>query len=235
MAKYTNLDLIFTDRTDAGNQLAEKLILCKLEDPIVIGLPRGGVSVAKPIARKLNAKFDIIVSKKIGAPNNPELALGAVTSHSDYVIAPYYVEAIHELPLPGQNKWDYLQTQIIQLINDCKEKEKKYLSCRGGFSAKGGPAFSGETRPYNGQNIILVDDGTATGMTAMAAIKSIKKQNPKSLILAIPVISFQAYDEINPLVNKIETLKIPRDFVAVGVHYEDFTAVTDEEIIGMLG
>lgn len=225
MAKYTNLDLIFKDRTDAGNQLADKLISYNLQNPIVIGLPRGGVAVAKPIADSLSAKLDIIVSKKIGAPNNPELAIGAVTSHGDYVIAPYYVEAIHELPLPGQNKWDYLQKEIVRLVKDCQEREKKYLSCR---DVPVG-------RLYENQNIILVDDGTATGMTAMAAVKSIKKQNPKSLILAIPVISTQAYDEIKPLVNKIETLKIPRDFVAVGLHYIDFEPVTDDEIKEMLG
>ena len=219
MAKYLNTDLIFKDRADAGIQLAEKLILLKLQNPIVIALPRGGVAVAKPIADKLSAKLDIMVSKKIGAPNNPELALGAVTSRGDYVVAPY---SEYEL---GQNKWDYLQAQIVDLVKECQEREKKYLSHRGGF----------QTRLYEGQNIVLVDDGTATGMTALAAIKSIKKQNPKSLILAIPVISTQAYDEIKPQVDRIETLKIPRDFGAVGLHYIDFEAVTDDEIKEMIG
>ena len=217
MAKYTNVDLIFKDRADAGYQLAEKLLDYKLTNPIVVALPRGGVSVAKPIAEKLNAKLDIIVSKKIGAPLNPELAIGAVTSYGDYVISPY---SDYEL---GEGKWDYLQNQIVYLVNACKEREKKYL----GRDAPPG-------RLYNGQNIILVDDGTATGMTALAAIKSIRKQKPAFLILAIPVISYQAFDEIKDQVNKIETLKIPREFIAVGVHYENFEAVLDEEIRAML-
>ena len=214
MAKYLNVETIFKNRTHAGELLAEKLLSYELKDPIVIALPRGGVEIAKPIAKKLHAKLDIIVSKKIGAPNNPEFALGAVTSHGDYVIAPY---SDFEL---GDKKWDYIQKQIVYLINDCREKEKKYFCCRGAPLG----------RLYTGQNVILVDDGTATGMTALAAIKSIKKQNPAFLILAIPVISTQAYDEIEPLVNKIETLKIPRDFVSVGLHYEDFQAVSDDEI-----
>ena len=222
MAKYTNTDLIFRNRTDAGKQLAEKLVLYKLENPIIIGLPRGGVTVSKPIADRLGAKLDIMVSKKIGAPSNPELAIGAVTSHGDYVIASY---SNYEL---GDNKWDYLQNQIVYLVNECQEREKKYKEgCKSGL----------ETCPsgYKEQNIILVDDGTATGMTAMAAIKSIKKQNPKFIVLAIPVISSQAYDELKKQVNQIETLKIPMEFVAVGVHYLDFEAVTDEEIKKMLG
>lgn len=218
MAKYINVDLIFKDRTDAGIQLSEKLLQLNLQNPIIVALPRGGVAVAKPIADKLNAKLDIMVSKKIGSPYNSELAIGAVTSHGDYVIASY---ADYEL---GENKFDYLQTHIVDLVNECKEREKKYLSCRGGF----------ETRLYEGQNIIIVDDGTATGMTAMAAIKSIKKQDPLSIVLAIPVISYQAYDEIAKQV-KIETLKIPYDFSAVGIHYIDFNPVTDDEIKEMLG
>lgn len=218
MTKCLNTDLIFKNRTQAGEMLASKLLDYKLEDPVVIGLPRGGVSVAKPIAEKLNAKLDIIVSKKIGAPNNPELALGAVTSFGDYVVSSY---SNYEL---GDKKWDYMQKQIVYLINDCREKEKKYL----------GDKNIRQEHFYENKNIILVDDGTATGMTALAAIKSIKKQNPKSIIHAIPVISSQAYDELAGQVNKIETLKIPREFVAVGAHYIDFDAVSDDEIKAIL-
>lgn len=225
MAKYTNVDLIFKDRSDAGYQLAEKLLLYKLASPIVVGLPRGGIAVAKPIAVKLNTQLDIMVSKKIGAPSNPELAIGAVTSCGDYVISSYASELTDEVYLPGEKKWDYLQERIVYLINDCKERERKYLSHKSLPLAS--PSFTG-------QNVILVDDGIATGMTAMAAIKSIKKQNPKLLILAVPVISSQAYDEIKKQVSEIETLKIPKDFIAVGVHYLDFEAVTDDEIKGML-
>lgn len=209
MARYTNIDLIFKNRIDAGEQLAEKLYALKLHNPIVIALPRGGVAVAKPIADKLNAKLDVMVSKKIGAPGNPEFAVGAVTSHGDYVIAPYV-----DLEL-GDNKWEYLQKQIVYLVNDSREREKKYC---------------GEHPSYENQNIILVDDGIATGMTAQAAIKTIKKQNPRYFVLATPVISTQAYDELSPQVHRIETLKIPREFTAVGVHYEDFEAVSDDEI-----
>lgn len=223
MAKYLNTDLVFKNRTHAGELLAEKLLTYKLENSIVIGLPRGGVPVAKPIADKLNAKLDIMVSKKIGAPGNPELAIGAVTSCGDYVISSYTQEIFPEASLSPENKTDYLQKEIVYLINDCKEKERKYL----GIDVSQG-------RLCNGQNVILVDDGIATGMTALAAIKSIKKQNPAFLILAIPVISSQAYDEIKKMVNKIETLKIPKDFVAVGIHYLDFEPVTDDEIKSML-
>ena len=215
MVKYLNIDLIFKDRTSAGEELAEKLVSYKLKDPIVIALPRGGVAVAKPISDKLNAKLDIMVSKKIGAPGNPELAIGAVTSRGDYVFAPYVNETLCRISDKDEDRRSYLQKQIVYLINNCCDREKKY---------------NVQTTSYKEQNVILVDDGTATGMTALAAIKSIKKQNPAFLVLAIPVISSQAYDEIEKQIDKIETLKIPRDFVAVGVHYESFDAVSDDEI-----
>ena len=225
MAKYINTEIIFKNRLEAGKRLAEKLVSYKLQNPIVIALPRGGVAVAKPISDFLSAKLDIMVSKKIGAPNNPELAIGAVTSHGDYVIASYVNDSSDETPQERERKWDYIQKQVVYLIEDCKEREKKYKQGnRNGFL----------NLMYKNQNIILVDDGTATGMTALAAIKSVKKQNPAFLILAIPVISSDAYDEIQSQVNKIETLKIPRDFIAVGVHYKDFDPVTDDEIKAML-
>lgn len=223
MAKYLNIDLIFRNRIEAGIILAEKLGPLKLTNPIIIALPRGGVQVAKPISEKLNAKLEIMVSKKIGAPNNPELAIGAVTSCGDYVISPYVQEVFNDTPFNGEKKWDYIQKQVVYLINECKDREKNYYK-----------DVENERVSYKGKNIILVDDGTATGMTAQAAIKSLKKQEPSYIVLAIPVISSQAYDEILILVDKIITLKIPRDFIAVGLHYEDFSTVTDDEIKAML-
>jgi len=221
VVKYINVDLIFKNREEAGKQLAEKLLPYNFDNPIVIALPRGGVSVAKPIADKLDAKLSIIVSKKIGAPGNPELAIGAVTSHGDYVISSYSDELFDSRLFDTKKKWEYLQSQIVYLVNESHEREKKY----------GLDSFD---QPYKGKNIILVDDGTATGMTAQAAIKSIKKKEPASIVLAIPVISFQAYDEIKDQIEKIEALKIPRDFVAVGIHYNNFKPVTDEDILTML-
>jgi len=220
MAKYLNTEFIFRDRKEAGEQLAANLISYGLENPIVISLPRGGVPVAKPIAEKLNSTLDIMVSKKIGAPGNPELAMGAVTSHGDYVISSYSASEL------GEKKWDYIQKQIVYLVNECKEREKIYKQDAG--------VETSFNYPFQNKKVILVDDGTATGMTALAAIKSVKKQSPSYLILAIPVISCQAYDEIEKQVDRIETLKIPKDFIAVGVHYHNFDAVTDDEIKAML-
>lgn len=224
MVKYSNIDLIFKNRIEAGKQLALKLSDLKLVNPVVVSLPRGGVSVAKPIADALHSEHEVMVSKKIGAPNNPELAIGAVTSLGDYVVSPVSQEIFYETTSQRESKWDYLQKQIVYLINDCREREKKY---REGIKRNIEPS-------YKDKDVIIVDDGTATGMTAMAAIKSIKKQEPKSITLAIPVISSQAFEEISALGVKIITLKIPRDFVAVGVHYEDFSAVTDDQIKRLL-
>lgn len=226
MAKYLNTDLIFKNRTEAGKQLAAKLLNLKLDNSVVIALPRGGVAVARPIADVLNVKLDIIVSKKIGAPNNPELAIGAVTSLGDYVISSFSQDIFSETLSKKETKWDYLQKQIVYLINDSREREKKYKQ-----DSKRNILFTGS---YKDMNVILVDDGTATGMTALAALKSIKKQEPKSITLAIPVISSQAYDEILSFSVNVVTLKVPRDFIAVGVHYEDFSPVTDEEIKTLL-
>ena len=225
MPKYINSDLIFENRTEAGKKLAEKLILHRFQNPVVVALPRGGVLVAKPISDLFHARLDIMVSKKIGAPNNPELAIGAVTSHGDYVIAPYFLDLPNEINFQNEKKWDYIQGQIVYLIKDCQEKEKLY---------RGGCRDAPVGRLYTGHDVIIVDDGIATGMTAMAAIKSVKKQNPENIILATPVISHEAHEELRKQVNKIEFLKIPQDFIAVGVHYLSFEQISDEEIQAML-
>lgn len=229
MLKHINSDLIFENRTEAGKKLAEKLLeSCRdkalLQNPVVVALPRGGVPVAKPISDLLHAKLNIMVSKKIGAPFNPELAIGAVTSQGDYVIAPYFLDMLNETNSRDEKKWAYIQEQIVHLIKDCQEKEKKYCGSR--------DALTG--RLYCDHDVIIVDDGIATGMTIMAGIKSIKKQNPRNIILAAPVISHEAFEELKEQVNKIEFLKIPRDFIAVGVHYLSFEQVSDEEIKAML-
>lgn len=212
MINTINRELIFEDRMEAGKMLAQKLISYKSKNPIVIALPRGGVPVAAPIAEYLNAKLDILVSKKIGAPYNPEFAIGAVTSFGDYIIADYATHVLED----EENA--YFKEHIKNLIEECKEKEKRYRpqQC---------VQYS-----YENQCIILVDDGVATGMTTLAAIKSIKKQKPAMLVLAVPVISIEAYNEISKQVDKIETLKIPEYFMAVGNHYANFEAVTDEKV-----
>lgn len=219
ISKSKNVDLIFQNRTDAGESLAKILKNDYIKNSIVVALPRGGIPVAIPIIRLLKATLDLLVSKKIGAPENPELAIAAVTSEGDYVISPFIVNELDD------DLEKYIQKNITDLIESGKKREIDY---RKNFKS----ILS--SHDYTGRNIILVDDGVAMGMTALAAIKTIKKHSPASIIFASPVISQEAYIEISKIVNKVVALKIPKDFQSVGAHYRDFSPVTEQEIAVIL-
>lgn len=219
MITSLNENLIFYDRQDAGIKLANKIADLQFKDVIVVALPRGGVPVAKPIADKLKAQIDIMVAKKIGAPGNPEFAIGAVTSHGDYIISSYFEEEVND-------NLDYIKEKAQELISECKLREKQYKENLN--------ISISLNHPFSSKTILLVDDGTATGMTALAAIKSIKRQKPKKLIMAIPVISKEAYEEISSQIDQLIPLKIPDSFIAVGAHYTNFTPVTDNDIKNLL-
>lgn len=208
--------MIFRNRREAGQLLAQRLIQYRDEHPIVLGMPRGGVEVAYEVARQLGAPLDIIVARKLGAPRQLELAIGAVVDgdHPTAVLNQDMIEAL------GVSR-GYLDAIVTQELAEIGRRERAY---RGGE-----PALTIE-----GATVILVDDGIATGATVKAAIRGLRRKGIGRLILAAPVASRESAQELRPEVDDIVCLSIPEDFMAVGAHYEDFGQTEDETVIELL-
>ena len=204
-----NSYVIFKDRVDAAKRLAKKLEWIKKEDPILLAIPRGGVVTGDVIASELGAKLDIVVSRKIGAPHNPELAIGAVTHDGSYFPN---VDITMMLNVPQK----YIDSEISVQI---KEIERRLMKFRG-------------TKEYHleGRTVVLVDDGIATGATMFVAIQWVKKQKPKQIIVAIPVGPKDTIEKINEVVDKVVVLQSPLYFNAVGEFYREFDQVEDYQV-----
>ncbi len=207
--------MIFKNRKDAGEKLIPKLIQYKNKPGIVIlALPRGGVVTAAEIVRKLNLPLDLVVPRKIGAPGNPEFAIGAIAEDGvgifdNEIIAAYNI---------GQ---EYIKNEV--------EKEKKEAERRL-------KVYRGKRLPLNleDKTVILVDDGVATGATMRAAIKSVKQKAPKEIIVATPTIARDTLKIIQEEVDEVIYLKAPLFFGAVGAFYEDFAQTEDKEVIDII-
>lgn len=205
--------MVFSDRVEAGKLLAKALEKYRTEDAIIFGLPRGGAVVAAEVAKTLHKPLDLIIVRKIGHPDNPEYALCA-TSINGHLVC-------DEAELAQVNpKW--FQEELERQKTRAKEQYELYLAGRESISAKGKIA-------------IIVDDGIATGLTIKAAIKEIKQQNPKQVIVAVPVLPKDIASELKSQVNGLVALEIPEEFAgSVGAYYEHFPQVSDKEVIHIL-
>jgi putative phosphoribosyl transferase len=206
---------MFKNRKDAGQKLANALLkLAKQKDAIVIGLPRGGVVTAYEVAKTLQLPLDIVCPRKVGAPFNHELALGAVTETG----AGYFnKDLINQLDISHE----YLEKEI--------EKEKKVSEIRGATYRKGKPPLN-----LKDKVVILVDDGLATGATMKAAIQLVKSLKAKKVIVAIPVSPIETLEEVKELADEVFCLTAPSHFQAVGQFYDDFSQTEDDEVIELL-
>jgi predicted phosphoribosyltransferase len=204
---------IFLDRRDAGRRLAEQLLPFRNADPVVIALPRGGAPVGDEIARALEAPLDVLVARKLGAPGNPELAIGA--------IAPGVVHLEPETIRALAVSEDYIRKAVAVEQEELRRREMRFR--------EGRPAL-----PVSGRTVILVDDGLATGATAVAAIESLRRQAPRAIVLAMPVGAPQALQQLRKLVDEVVCLESPLFFRAVGQAYVDFRQTTDQEVHDIL-
>jgi putative phosphoribosyl transferase len=206
---------MFQDREEAGKLLAAKLQSFKgVKNLIILAIPRGGVVVGRELAQALNCPLDVLVTKKIGAPGNPELAIGAVGPDGTVVLN-------QDLALRTRVDKKYLKSQISNLKSEVARRIKD---------------FRGDKPPLKLKNktVILADDGIATGATIEASIKWIRSQKPKKVILAMPVAAPDSIVKLTSLVNEVICLDQPYFFAAVGQFYQSFPQVSNEEVIALL-
>ncbi len=208
--------MMFADRAEAGRLLAERLAALQLVDPLVLALPRGGVPVAAEIARALQAPLDVALVRKIGAPGQPELAVGAIADGDEPEIV-LNDRLVHELGL-GE---DYITAQATRELGAIEQRRREYAGLR--------PAVGPE-----GRAAIIVDDGVATGMTMQAALRHLQRHKPARLIAAVPVASREAIAMLKREADEVVCLATPRRFGSVGAFYRDFGQVSDEEVAQLL-
>lgn len=203
----------FRDRTDAGIRLANALAKDQGEDLIIYALPRGGVPLGVEIAKRLNAPLDLLITKKIGHPRNPEYAIGAITEDGDPVCNQEEVEWV-------DRQW--LEEETARMRLEIKRRREKYF----------GDIVQ---HPIEGKTVIIVDDGIATGYTMFASINEIKKRKPGKIVVAIPVTPEDIANKLRAIVDDLVSVQIDPFYLgAVGAYYDDFSQVEDEEVIALL-
>lgn len=201
--------MLFKNRTEAGQKLAELLSDYASEDVIVYALPRGGVILGAEIARALNAPLDLIITRKIGHPSNPEYAVCALAEDG----APICNQS--ELERLGH---PWLEEEKHKAREEIQRRREEYV---------GNPT----QKDIKGKTAIIVDDGIATGLTMIASIEEMKLHEPKEIVVAIPIVPYLTSLKMEGMVDKVVYVEATRDFLgAVGAYYEDFTQVDDEEV-----
>lgn len=208
----------FHDRRHAGRELAERLRIEQerglLPHPVVLALPRGGVDVAREVARALDAPLDVLVVRKIGAPFQEELGVGAIAGDDEPL---FDDDALHRLGLTRRELAPVVEAEREEL----RRRQRRYRQGRPD------PELAGRT-------VIVVDDGLATGVTARAALRTVRRQGPERLVLAVPVCSPEAAEQLRGEADAVFCLRRPASFMAVGLCYEEFDQLTDEDVLRAL-
>lgn len=214
---------IFKDRFHAGKLLSEKLRYLisekyledyKNDNIVVLAIPRGGVEVGYIIAREFDLPLRVIIPRKIGAPFNEEFAIGAVTEDGEVLLN---TEALLVYNIPKE----YILRKVEEELKEIKKRKDLYQGFKEDISLKD-------------KVVILVDDGIATGLTVKAALNFIKKQNPKAIVLAVPVLPADRVEDLKKLVDDLIYVEAPIDFWAVGQFYENFPQTDHETVVRLL-
>ena len=207
---------MFEDRHDAGVRLAAALKAYRRTDCVVLALPRGGVPVAAEVARALEAPMDLLLVRKIGAPAQPELAIGSVIDGSDPIVI--RDGEMIRLTYTSERQFDKICARELEEI----ERRRKF--------------YLGKRKPENlgGRVVIVIDDGLATGNTMRAALEAVRQRTPKKIIMAVPVAPSDSLKNFRELADEIVCLETPHWFGSVGYHYNDFRQIEDDEVIGLL-
>ena len=206
----------FRNRVDAGRQLAAALMTFKGCDGVVLALPRGGVPVAAEVARALNVPLELLLVRKIGAPCQPELAIGSVMDGE----APIIVRDVERMRLTGTSPRQFDETCVRELA-EIERRRKLYIG-------------SLPQAPVTGKVAIVVDDGLATGNTMRAALQAVRLRKPAMLVMAVPVAPAGTLEAFRDDADHIACLATPVPFGAVGNFYDDFSPTLDEEVIALI-
>ena len=208
--------MLFEDRNDAGRRLAKALAEYKDKGCIVLALPRGGVPIAAIVADALAASLDLLLVRKVGAPQSPELAIGAIVDGANPVV----VRNPRILRITGTPDATFDKIAARELVE---------IERRRGLYLQGRPPADLE-----GKTVIVIDDGIATGATMQVALKSLRQRGAKELVLAVPVASRSALQMLHADADRIVCLESPEPFAAVGSFYRDFSQLEDEDVIRLL-
>ncbi len=205
----------FRDRTDAGRRLGALLSgYDRAPDTVVLGLPRGGVPVAAAVASFLGLPLDVLIVRKLGVPGYPEVAFGAIASGGIEVLNANVIASAH------------IEEVAIERVRleQAKELDRREQ------------AYRGDRPPLAvvGMTVILVDDGTATGATMRAAVEALRVAEPETIVVAVGVAPPDVMRELTKLADKVVAVLTPRDFMAVGAWFEDFSQTTDDEVVALL-
>jgi putative phosphoribosyl transferase len=204
----------FLDRHDAGRRLAEELAPLAQERPVIVALPRGGVPIAFEVARALRAPLDILAVRKLGAPGNPELGVGAVAEDGTGVLDPHSAGRLG-------------MTQAM--LNNTLELESRELRRRVERYRHGRPSIA-----VRGGTVIVVDDGLATGLTDLVAVRALRKRGARQIIVAVPIGSGEAVAMLAREADRVVCLEVPPRLFGVGMWYRNFAPVSDEEVEALL-
>jgi len=205
---------MFRNREDAGRQLAEKVKGRELYDPLVLAIPRGGVVTGAVLARALGADLDMVLSRKLRTPWQPELALGAVSEDGQVYLQHHAGEFLNRMD-------EYLAEERRHQLGEIARRKKLFRGVR-------------SQAPVAGRSVIVTDDGIATGSTMIAALQTVKTQGAREVIVAVPVASPDRLAEVRRWCDDLVCLLAPEQFWAIGQFYEDFSQVEDEEVIQLL-
>jgi putative phosphoribosyl transferase len=206
----------FRNRSDAGRKLADALVGYKDQPCIVLALPRGGVPVAVEVAAHLGAPLDLILVRKIGVPSQPELAMGAIVDSDPSLVVRN--EDVIQITRTSEQEFDAICRRELQEI---ERRRQRYLGKRV-------PA------EISGRVAIVIDDGIATGATVRAALRAVRRRHPKKLVLAVPVASSHALDELRDDADDVVCLEAHDTFPAIGLFYADFRQVADRDVVRLL-
>jgi len=213
-SRMSDQSVPFADRDDAGRRLAVRVAQLGLHEPVVLGLPRGGVPIARHVADELGAPVDVFVSRKIGLPGSPELGVAAIAEGSPEVV-------------PGPYVRDFgLDDERLAALAESEREELRRRVAR----------YRGERAlpDLRGREVVLADDGLATGVTAIAAVRALRHWDIRRLIFAAPVCAPDAVERLVPLVDVVVSLLTPTRFEAVGLWYERFEQLQDSDVIRLL-